>query len=411
VGTLQARSPRAEGADDRTATGVLRFVAVGTTLAALAFVFQVLLLVVTGSGSGRRDFVSYWAAGQQFVHHGNPYDAGAVLRLEQSQGFPPDKQALIMRNPPSALMLVAPFGFLEYWIAARLWSVLLLGCLLGSVRMLWGMHGRPAGCFRLLGYSFGPMVVCSLFGPALVCLFAGQTALFALLGLVLFLRFHRSRQFLAGLSLWLCALKPHLFLPFAVVLLLWIVYTRSYPVLAGAVVALSASSAVAFVFDPLCWAQYVRMMQTAGIEHEFIPCLGMALRLGIPPHGAWQQYAPAVAGCVWAVSYYWRRRDVWDWMEHGALLMLVSIFVSPYAWLTDQALALPALLQVGLRTSFRSLVELAFASFVIEIEMVCMLDLHSVLYVWTVPIWLVWYFSALRHADVTDPSAAPLPAG
>lgn len=413
VETAGTRSLQAEGPGAGHATGSLRFVAVGTSLLALAFVFQVLLLVVTGRGSERRDFVSYWAAGQQFVHHENPYDAGAVLRLEQSQGFPADKQALIMRNPPSALMLVAPLGFLGYRMAARLWSALLLGCLLGSVRLLWGMHGRPASRFRLMGYPFGPMFVCLLFAPALACLFSGQTALFALLGLVLFLRFHRSHQFLAGLSLWLCALKPHLFLPFAVVLLVWMVYTRSYPVLAGAIVALSASTAAALVIDPACLGQYTQMMQTAGIEREFIPCLGMALRLGIPPHAAWQQYAPAAVGCVWAVSYYWRRRDDWDWMEHGALLTLVSIFVSPYAWLTDQALAVPALLQVALRTSFRSLVELAFASFVIEMEIVCMIDLHSAMYVWTAPIWLVWYVYALRHAEiepgVTSPCAAPAP--
>lgn len=408
-----AQSLQTETREVPSATGPGRLVAVGTSVLALAFAFQVLLLMVTGRGSERRDFVSYWAAGELFVHHQDPYDADAVLRLERTQGFPSDKQALILRNPPSALALVAPLGLVGYRTAALLWSLMLLGCLAGSLWMLWDMHGRPGSRFRVLGHPFGPMFLCLMFGPALVCLFVGQTALFGLLGLTLFLRFHRSRPFVAGLSLWLCALKPHLFLPFAAVLLVWIVVTRSYPVLRGAMVALGASLAAALLIDPACAAQYTAMMHTAGIAREFIPCLGIALRLGVWPHAAWEQYAPAVLGCVWAIHYYWKRRDTWDWMEDGALLMLVSIFVSPYAWLTDQALAIPALLQVALRTNFRSLLLLAFASVVIELQIACMMDMHSTVYLWTAPIWLVWYFLALRHVEdglrTTFPSAAPAP--
>jgi hypothetical protein len=404
VEARKAGSLQAEGG--QSTTWAANFVVVVTSLLALAFTFQVLLLMVTGRGSERRDFVSFWSAGRLFVHHQNPYDADAVLLLERAQGFPADKQALIMRNPPSALALVAPLGLVGYRTAAQVWSLLLFACLTGSMWMLWDMHGRPGSQFRILGYPFGAMFLCLLFAPALVCLFSGQSALFALLGLVLFLRYHRSRPFVAGLSLWLCALKPHLFLPFVAVLLLWIVVTRSYAVLAGTVFALGASSAIAFLIDPACLAQYGQMMRTAGFEREFIPCLGVALRLGIWPHAAWEQYVPAAVGCVWAVSYYWSRRATWDWMEHGALLMLVSIFVSPYAWLTDQALAIPALLQVALRTNLRNLLVLAFASVIIEVEIVSMVDLHSKLFVWTAAIWLVWYFCARRYAE-PEPVLAP----
>jgi hypothetical protein len=413
VRTVRTRLLQAERPEVQSATGPARLVAVATSLLALAFAFQVLLLTVTGRGSERRDFVSYWAAGELFAHHQNPYNADAVLRLERAQGFPSDKQALIMRNPPSALALVAPLGLVGYRTAAMLWSLMLFVCLIGSMWMLWDMHGRPGSRFRVLGYPFGPVFVCLLFGPALVCLFAGQTALFALLGLVLFLRFHRSRPFVAGMSLWLCALKPHLFLPFVAVLLVWIVTKRNYAVVRGAMVALGASSVAAFLIDPACAAQYTAMMHTAGMEREFIPCLGIALRLGVWPHAAWEQYAPAVAGCVWAIRYYWKRRDTWDWMEDGAPVMLVAIFVSPYAWLTDQALALPALLQVALRTNLRSLLLLAFSSVAIDLQIVFMVDMHSKVYLWTAPVWLVWYLIARRRAEdeagITFSSAAPAP--
>ena len=110
-----------------------------------------------------------------------------------------------MRNPPSALLLTLPLGFFGLRAGALLWSLFLLACLVLSVRMLWAMHGRPRNQLHWLGYTFA---------PALDCLMSGQMSLFVLLGLVLFLRLHRSRPFLAGASLWLCMLKPHLFLPF-----------------------------------------------------------------------------------------------------------------------------------------------------------------------------------------------------
>jgi len=381
-------------------TALPRFLAVCACLLALTFAVDVCMLSLTGSGSQRRDFVSYWAAGQQLDHRQNPYDPDATLRMERSLGFPANGQALVMRNPPSALLLVAPLGFLGFRAGALLWSLLLLSCLIASVRLLWVLLGSPKKRLRLMGYSFSTFFVCLFFGPALACLLFGQTALFALFGLVLFLRLQRSHPLLSGVSLWLCALKPHLFLPFAAVLLVWIVLTRAYPVLLGAALALGASSIAALAFDPAAWGQYARMMHTSGIEREFIPCLSIALRLSLSPGAIWLQYLPAALGSVWAVRYYWSRRRNWDWIEHGPLLMLVSIFVSPYAWLTDQALAIPALLQAAYRVSFRSLVVLALASSIIEIEVLSKVYMHSALYLWTAPAWLGWYLLTRRRAGI-----------
>jgi len=395
-----ARSLQPEGS--RTTRLLADLLVLASFILALMFAVDVCLVMVTGSGSENRDFVSYWASGQLLVHHQNPYDADAIMRLERSLGFPAGQQALIVRNPPSALLLVAPLGFLSFRAAALLWSLLLLACWIGSARMLWVMQGRKTDRFQLLGYSFPPGFVPLLFAPALMCVLAGQTGLFALLGLALFLRLHRSRPLLAGASLWLCALKPHLFLPFAAVLLLWVVVTRSYPVVVGAALALATSSFIALRADPSAWAQYTQMMRTIGIEREFIPCLSIALRFAIYPNAIWLQYVPAMVGCVWAVWYYWKRRVIWDWVEHGPLLVLVSMLVSPYAWLTDQVLALPALLQTVYRTSFRNLVLLALASSAIEIGLLCQIFMHSAFYLWTAPAWLAWLLYAKRYPTPTN---------
>ena len=38
--------------------------------------------------AGSRDFVEYWVSGHQLAHHANPYDAGAILPMERTVGFP-----------------------------------------------------------------------------------------------------------------------------------------------------------------------------------------------------------------------------------------------------------------------------------------------------------------------------------
>jgi hypothetical protein len=356
----------------------------GLTLALTALF--VCVVPLTGKIAGSRDFVVYWATGQQLVHRANPYDRQTMGQIEHAAGLPVQAGAMFMRNPPWGLLLALPLGIVGLRFGALLWSLALLACLMVSVRMLWIMHGRPMNRLHWLGLSFA---------PALVCVIAGQTSLFALLGFVLFLRLHKSRPFLGGVSLWLCALKPHLFLSFGAVLLAWIVVSRSYKLLAGAAVAMAASCGAVYSIAPSAWAQYSQMMRTSGIEKEFIPCMGVLLRLWISPQTMWLQYLLPALGCVWALSYFRSHRQTWDWMKHGSLVMLVSMVSAPYCWLFDQVLAIPALLQAAYRTRPRTVLAiLAFASVAVEVELVCNVNLPSIHYLWTAPAWLAWYIVA-----------------
>lgn len=344
---------------------------------------------------GARDFVVYWATGQQLAHHANPYDREALLKIEHAAGLPSQYGAMFMRNPPPTLVLVYPLGFLGLRVASVVWNLVLLFCLLTSVYLVWLMNGRPKGNRHWIGYSFA---------PALVCLLNGQSSVFALLGLTIFLRLHRTHQFLAGLSLWLCMMKPHLFLPFGLVMLVWIFVTRSYKLLLGAGVAGAASLAIAYRIDPLAWSQYSQMARTSGIQWEFIPCFSVLLRIWFSQKSIWLQYVPAVVACIWALYYYWSRRDKWSWLNHGSLLMLVSIVAAPYCWLFDQALAIPALLRGAYVTSSRNLVLLlALLSAFVEVALFSNIWKPSAVYLWTLwtaPTWLIWYLLAVHWTEL-----------
>jgi hypothetical protein len=233
----------------------------------------------------------------------------------------------------------------------------------------------------------------------------GQTTLFALLGLALFLRLHRERPFAAGAALWLCALKPHLFLPFTTVLLVWIVVERRYRILAGAGLSLALSSVAAALLTPSPWQAYLAMMRAPAVQQEFIPCLADALRLWLRTGPVWLQYLPAALACGWTLGYYWPRRARWDWLRDGGLLMLVSLLTAPYCWLYDQGLAIPALLAAAYGTRSRPLVAtLALASLPIEAALVAGVRVVSPLYLWTAPAWLAWWLLAVALRK--EPKAA-----
>jgi hypothetical protein len=291
--------------------------------------FFLLLLVVLGKP---HDAISFWASGRLLLHHENPYDAALVGTLEQSVGYNKGSAPLIMRNPPYALLIALPLGLFGLRTATLVWSGALLATLILSVRLM-------RTNVRLLGYTFG---------PAVFCIFAGQSALYTLLGIVLFVRFQRVQPFWAGVALWLCMLKPHLLLPFAVALLLSTIYTRNYRVLLGAGTAVCLSNGVAMLFDVNIWRDYRHMISAPEFGSEFIPCLGVALRDW--SHLPWMQFAPAAVGMLWAGWFFWMHRARWDWVRHGNSLLLVSLLVAPYAWFTDHAIVLPALLYAAAQT-------------------------------------------------------------
>jgi hypothetical protein len=367
---------------------------------ALAVVFTILFLCFLPFDRGtvaRRDFIVYWATGQQLVRHGNPYDATAISQIEHDAGFR-GASSYYMRNTPWALPLALPLGFVGPMAAALPWSLLMLGLLAVSVRMMWKLFGGQPNSLDWLGYCFP---------PALWCVLLGQTSIFLLFGFTLFLRFHKTRPFAAGAALWFCSIKPHLFLPFALVLLVWIFVARAWRILAGGAAAFAAGALITTCIDPAAWRQYAYYMRTSVVTREFTPCLADLLRDSIRPTAEWLAFVPSVLACLWALAWFWPRRRDWDWLEQGSLLVLVSLLVAPFGWIFDQSLALPAVLRGASRASSQLLLSaLALIYILVELQLVHF-DLHSAAWLWTTPAWLVWYLFARASSRK---AAASIPA-
>jgi hypothetical protein len=381
--------------DQTTTDAKIRLLKVLAASLILAVGVAFMAYAMGGKDAAQRDYVCYWAAGQQLLHHENPYDGGAILRIQEAVGYTGGRP-FFMRNPPTAFFLVFPLGFIGMRAGAVLWSLMIVAALMMSVRLIWIMHGRTPDRLHLVGY---------LFAPALACLLHGQTAIFLLLGVLLFLFFRESNQYLAGAALLLPALKPHLFLPYGVTLLAWIVTRKAYQVLAGATFALALSVGLSLLLDRASWSEYAEMARMEKISDEFIPTISLAFRLLIHRDALWLQFVPAAVGSIWAAAYFSRHRDNWDWDHHGSVVLLVSVMVAPYAWFTDEAIVLPAIL-AGLyfaSESGRSLIPYCLIAGAAVVEVFANFHVNSGAYIWTAPAWLLWYLHASSYGQRQKP--------
>jgi hypothetical protein len=368
-------------------TSPWRVVAASCIVAAcLCFVVGMFVVFLDDKSAAQRDFIEYWAAGQQLAHGANPYDEAAILRLERAVGLEGNEPKVTF-SPPVALFLTLPLGYVSPKTGLILWLLVLVASLSASIWILGMMHGRQDSGLHLCGY---------MFAPAVACLMAGQLGIILLLGVVLFLYLHESWPYLAGTALLPCAFKPHLFLPFSIVLLLWILSRKAYRILAGFLVILLASCALTLCFDIHVWSQYSQMMSTSGVLHAFVPTLSVAFRFLINRNAVWLQFLPEAIGCGWAIWYFWTRRTRWSWMDQGLLVLLVSAACTPYAWFSDEAVLLPAVLAGAYRAadSGRSLVPIGLIAGVALIELYAVGQMASPFYLWTVPAWLAWYLYA-----------------
>jgi hypothetical protein len=296
-----------------------------------------------------------------------------------------------MRNPPTALFIALPFGWMSERAAVLVWSLLLVTSVMASVRMIWRMEGRMPGGLQLTGY---------MFPPVLVCLTVGQVGILLLLGFAGFLFLYERRPFAAGMSLVLCSLKPHVVLAAGLALLVWSVRRREYRVLAGLATGLAACATLAWAADPQIWMQYLRMLRAAGMMDEQLPTLSLLLRVAVDTHMVWLQFVPAALAAVWAMRY--ARRPDWTWNDGGLLVVAVSVMAAPYAFVTDEAIVLPAMLHAlfTLARERRSLVPFACVLLPGLVEALAGKPVASFWYIWTAPAWVGFYIYARRVAKL-----------
>jgi glycosyl transferase family 87 len=343
----------------------------------------------------QRDSIQYWAAGKLLIHRQNPYDVQKTVELEWNEGYTQTRPVLV-RTPPWSLFLFLPLGLANAFWGWVLWIAASVAALIVAMRLSWKMFGkddklRPV--FLMVGY---------LFAPVLACLEAAQIGFVLLIGIVLFLEWEEKRPFLAGAALLLPFAKPHLLVFFWLAFLLWILSSKKFAVAGGFITAVAAATILALVFDPAAFQHYREFLRIAAIEGEFIPTVSGVVRLlFFRPHFR-AQFVPTLLGLVWSLWFCWKNRAKWSWRDHGLTVMVVSILTTPYGWLTDEVVLLPAVLFAAMcifggKEKLRVTARMALAVFGLLNWLMLLLiashiPLQTGIYFWSSLLWCGWYF-------------------
>src|SRR5450759_975580 len=174
------------------------------------------------------DFIIYWSAARIYLAGGNPYDPAQMATVQQALG-PVMPTMITFWYTPWTIPLFLPLGWFSYPTAFVVWFLLLLAATLVAGYALWLAFGGP------LRRSWPALAITIVFAPAALALGIGQITPLLLFGLAGFLYCEsRRRDVLAGCALALVSIKPQLLYLFWVALLFWLIGTRRWRVVLGA---------------------------------------------------------------------------------------------------------------------------------------------------------------------------------
>jgi hypothetical protein len=210
-----------------------------------------------------------------------------------------------------------------------------------------------AALWKLFGGSARPSVAIAislLFPPAVFVALGGQIGGLILLGLTGFVvAVGKRRDFAAGLFLSLLTLKPHLLLPFGVVVLVWSWRERRFLPLVGAAAGVAVGAIIALLLQPDIFGQYLEFARAEVPEEDVVSTPGAALRQIVGFRHFWVQWIPAVLGIGWAMVRYSGLASRWNWSSELPQLAAVSWLAAPYGWVYDMVLLMPAVLDGAVR--------------------------------------------------------------
>lgn len=279
------------------------------------------------------DFTVFWTAARAAVTDpAAVYDPVAITALQEPL-VGGSRQLRPFAYPPTALMLIGPFGWLPYGAAATVWG--LLSCLLfvAAARLM-----VPA---RHVAAAF-------LTPPVVSCLLSLQASLIIAAGIFLGISVLPRRPGSAGAVIGLVALvKPTAVLLFP----LAAIAMRSPRALAGFAGTVLAGVLVSMMLSEALWFQWFQglagfqeLVRDLGLMKRSVTPNGIAFFLGLP---AWVALTCQIAGALVGIVTCWLafRRD--EPVIRLVGLAAGSLLCSPYAMYYDLSVLMPALLTIN----------------------------------------------------------------
>ena len=295
-----------------------------------------------------RDFISFWGA-SQFALAGQPalaYD-NAALHAVQTRVAAFDGGEMPFPYPPAFLLLVMPFGLVSFPLGLILWSLAgYIIYLLAANRLRPGLAWAAA--------AFPPVFATAALGQN-----GFVIAAIFLLGLALL----PSRPFIAGLVLGCLILKPQLALMLPVAMLA----AGQWRTIGGAILSSTGIMILGLVLfgqgATTAWLQqmplYVAIARDGLVGwHKLVSVYAAARQLGLPEVLAFALHGAVALVAAIAVWRIWRSRV--DWQAKFAILSAATMLASPYLYVYDALILIPAFAYLVQRRAPVVLVALAW---------------------------------------------------
>lgn len=278
-------------------------------------------------GAGDWDLQAYWSS-TYLLAHGQDFSDGVALgEIEHTLTTRSDPETLYSWFSPIGNVVLLPFTTVPFTTAVYYWLILNIIVLFYSATLIWDNVDSRTWIPLLAVFSFSMTVVSLVFG---------QINTWEVLGLALFLSLNKSnKQYLAGASLVLTTIKPHLVIITLPIIFLDLLRKKEWKTLAGFFIALGFCFTVLFAFYPP-WIQSFLGVITSGMStvRETPTINGLLVLLGENKIGKLIWLAALITGILW----WFTRGQNWDRRTFIDISLTAGLIVSPIGWSYDQVM-------------------------------------------------------------------------
>lgn len=284
---------------------------------------------------GRIDFRVYWSAFQVLQGGGNPYNKELVYQVQRQLCTVHRDMPLLFWNPPWFLPILSPFLWWDFETAVPLWFAANILFLFFAVLLTWKAV-RPERPPRI-----GDLLLFSVFLPTFCALYFGQLGIAIGASLALFLwAIKNNRDALAGFSLALPSTKPHLLFLFWIALLVWTWRERRWLPLAVLSATVIAFTGITLFFAPDALHSWLTGFDPIYVHTRSASAV-MLLRALAPENTQLTVFSMIVLPLASVIAYSaWLllKKNALVWEELLPPTLCLSLLLTPYSWLHDQAL-------------------------------------------------------------------------
>jgi len=305
------------------------FLTVFTRFILVLLIGAIILLfpITLPSGAGDMDLQAYWGSAYLFAHGQDfsDYDAlGEVQRAFANRARSDTQYAWFF---PTGNVILLPFTVFPFTRVVYYWLILNVVIFFYSTVLAWeGPEKRV----------WIPLVAVFSFALTLISLIFGQINSLQVLGLALFLALSKSNKpYIAGASLVLTTIKPHLVILTLPLLFLDLLRKKEWKTLTGFFIALGFCFTVLFAFYPP-WIQSFWKVFSSGMNtvRETPTINGLLVLIDEFTIGKLLWLVTLVMGIIW----WWQRGQNWNRRTFIDISVTVGLIVSPIGWSYDQVM-------------------------------------------------------------------------